>query len=352
MIIGSLCTGYGGLDHAVMDVLGGELAWVADPDPGASKILAHHHPSIPNLGDITQVDWSTIPPVDVLTAGFPCQPVSLAGRRDGTDDERWLFDDICNAISRMVTRPRLLVFENVPGLLTANRGHAMARVVHGLAALGYVGSWRVVAASDVGAPHRRERVFIAAWLAADSSDFGCQRPRATRDGRGRLANHPSTDTKFAIQPRRREAGDVDRAKHGPWPTVGASVSDRSTAFTDPQGDGRRERRSESTRVEGRLCATSGSSTDWGKYETAIRNWENIIGRPAPDPTQVNRTGRFVLAPPFVEWMMGLSRGWVTEVPGLSRAAQLRALGNGVVPQQGAYALRLLLNTAQGVTVEA
>ena len=76
VIIGSLCTVYGGLDHAVMDVLGGDLAWVADPDPGASKILAHYHPSIPNLGDITQVDWSTIPPVDVLTAGFPCETLS------------------------------------------------------------------------------------------------------------------------------------------------------------------------------------------------------------------------------------------------------------------------------------
>ncbi|MEV7600472.1 DNA cytosine methyltransferase [Kitasatospora sp. NPDC089797] len=82
-VIGSLCSGYGGLDMAVQSVLGGELAWVADPDPGAAAILAHHHPHTPNLGDITAVNWAEVRPVDVLTAGFPCQSVSLAGKGAG-----------------------------------------------------------------------------------------------------------------------------------------------------------------------------------------------------------------------------------------------------------------------------
>lgn len=69
---GSLCTGYAGLDEAVRSVLGGDLAWVADIDPGAAAILAHRFPSVPNLGDIAAVDWSSVAPVDVLTAGFPC----------------------------------------------------------------------------------------------------------------------------------------------------------------------------------------------------------------------------------------------------------------------------------------
>src|SRR5213075_2264331 len=107
-----------------------------------NKILAHRYPDVPNLGDLTAVDWSRVEPVDILTAGFPCQPVSHAGKRAGVSDERWLFDDICTAISRMVTRPRLLVFENVAGLLSANGGDAMARVVLGLAQIGYVGCWR------------------------------------------------------------------------------------------------------------------------------------------------------------------------------------------------------------------
>lgn len=72
-LIGSLCSGYGGLDLGVQSALGGTLAWHAEVDPNASRILARHWPGVPNLGDITTVDWSTVPRVCVLTAGFPCQ---------------------------------------------------------------------------------------------------------------------------------------------------------------------------------------------------------------------------------------------------------------------------------------
>jgi DNA (cytosine-5)-methyltransferase 1 len=73
--IGSLCAGYGGLDLAVHAVLGGTLAWVAEFDPDAAKVLAHRFPGVPNLGDLTKVDWEVMPrearEVDILTAGFP-----------------------------------------------------------------------------------------------------------------------------------------------------------------------------------------------------------------------------------------------------------------------------------------
>ncbi|MEV1082135.1 DNA cytosine methyltransferase, partial [Streptomyces sp. NPDC050211] len=72
--IGSVCTGYGGLDEAVQAVFGGSLAWVADNDPGASRILAHRHPGVPNLGDITAVGWHDVEPVDIYVGGYPCQP--------------------------------------------------------------------------------------------------------------------------------------------------------------------------------------------------------------------------------------------------------------------------------------
>lgn len=72
--IGSCCSGYEGLGGAVMSVLGGELAWVADSGAGPSKILAHRFPGVPNLGDISAIDWAEVmpgEPVDILTAGFP-----------------------------------------------------------------------------------------------------------------------------------------------------------------------------------------------------------------------------------------------------------------------------------------
>jgi site-specific DNA-cytosine methylase len=74
--IGSLFSGYGGLERGVQAVLGGTVAWHSEIDPGACKILAHRYPDVPNLGDITAVDWSAVEPVDVLTGGFPCQDVS------------------------------------------------------------------------------------------------------------------------------------------------------------------------------------------------------------------------------------------------------------------------------------
>lgn len=80
---------------------------------------------------------------------------------------------------------------------------------------------------------------------------------------------------------------------------------------------------------------------WGDYAAAVWRWEQVLGRPAPFPTQPGRHGRSVLAPAFVEWLQGLQPGWVTGL-GLPRTAELRALGNGVVPQQAAHAVGLLL----------
>ena len=80
---------------------------------------------------------------------------------------------------------------------------------------------------------------------------------------------------------------------------------------------------------------------WGVYAAAIARWEVLLGRPVPEPTQPGRHGRPVLAPPFVEWLMGVPHGWVTDLE-LPRTAALRVLGNGVVPQQAAAAIQALL----------
>jgi DNA (cytosine-5)-methyltransferase 1 len=81
---------------------------------------------------------------------------------------------------------------------------------------------------------------------------------------------------------------------------------------------------------------------WGPYAAAIRRWENTLGRPAPAPTEPNHKGDGQrLAPVFVEWMLGLPEGWVTDVPGISRTQQLKILGNGVVPDQALLALQML-----------
>ena len=85
---------------------------------------------------------------------------------------------------------------------------------------------------------------------------------------------------------------------------------------------------------------------WGNYGPAVRRWELILGRPAPTPTQTGTRGGRQLSPLFVEWLMGLPVGWVTAVPGLSRNEQIKLLGNGVVPQQCAAAIRGLLRMGE------
>ena len=155
--IGSLCTGYGGLDLAVHAVLGGQLVWYAETDRHAQTVLAARFPGIPNLGDIRTVDWARVAPVDILTAGFPCQNISDAGRREGLHGaQSSLWTAVADAVRHL--RPALVFVENVAALL--RRG---LDVVHAdLAALGYDTSWTCLRASDVGAAHRRDRLFLLA----------------------------------------------------------------------------------------------------------------------------------------------------------------------------------------------
>ena len=93
-----------------------------------------------------------------------------------------------------------------------------------------------------------------------------------------------------------------------------------------------------------LSIAAQDELSWGRYSGAIFFWENVLARKAPVPTEpTGRNGNPRLSPKFVEWMMGLPQGWVTDVPDLKRKGQLHSLGNGVVPQQAEMALRLLLN---------
>ena len=88
-----------------------------------------------------------------------------------------------------------------------------------------------------------------------------------------------------------------------------------------------------------------STVAWGEYEPAIRRWEHVLGYPAPPPAEPGPSGRPRLSAAFAEWMMGLAPGFVTGVPGIPRTRQLKIIGNGVVPQQAALALRLLISAA-------
>ncbi|MCI4066199.1 DNA cytosine methyltransferase [Micromonospora sp. R77] len=138
-------------------VLGGRLTWYAETDRHARAVCAHHWPHLPNLGDIRTIDWTHVPAVDIVTAGFPCQDISNAGKRAGINGPQ---SNLWHYITRAlrVLRPPLVFVENVAAL--RRRG---LDVVHtDLATLGYDTSWLCLRASDIGAPHRRDRLFLLA----------------------------------------------------------------------------------------------------------------------------------------------------------------------------------------------
>lgn len=404
---GSLFSGYGGLDLAVEEVLGARPVWFVEHDPAPSRVLAHRWPGVPNLGDITAVDWAAVEPVEVLTGGFPCQDVSDSGkgagliRRGAGSTRSGLWAQMAGAIEAL--RPLLVIAENVRGLLHAqadsdvepcpwcvdhidpeHRLRALGAVLADLADLGYDASWYGLRASDIGAPHARFRVFIAAWPADTDRVPVWQQPvELTGLGGAPELGHARAAVVADAEDDRREdpltwghqaqgagvagvadaAADPERLTGHGWESAPGDTEGRralgavdrrgGTSAPDPAGDRRTQGRDELQRGgaasrrpgPGELAGADRHDVRWGIYGPAIRRWEHVLGRVAPSPTEPGRHGRARLSPRFAEWMMGLPDGHVTDVPGLTRSEQLKALGNGVVPQQAAAALARILPTA-------
>ena len=383
--VGSLCSGYGGLDLAVEAVFGAETAWFSEIEPAPASVFSAHWDA-PNLHDLTTTDFAAVDPVDILTAGYPCQPFSHAGKRQGTDDERHLWPHIADAIG--VLRPRYVVLENVAGHLSLGFDVVLAD----LAALGFDAEWTVLRASEVGACHGRARLFA---LAADARGSG--RPEAASrapgeegsERSGRDDHVPNRDDQAVrrygrvVKQAAANTYDLGRERGGSARGRGRRPADSGVAAADATGDKGRisdrdgrsaadshrggfevgvqldsdaapdaaDRSTRGRHVDG--CGSDAPHTDcsrpqgaepteghvlpsWGDYGPAIERHERLVGRPAPSPT--DDRGR--LSPLFEEWMMCLPEGWVTDVL-TSRTKALKCLGNGVVPPQAAYALRVL-----------
>jgi DNA (cytosine-5)-methyltransferase 1 len=291
MKIGSLCTGYGGLDMAVEAYFDAETVWVSEIDKHASAIIKKRF-ALPNLGDLKMIDWDNVEPIDILTAGYPCQPFSVAGNRKGKEDERHLWPYIKKSIS--ILRPRIVILENVSGHLSLGFDQVLADLTE----IGYDARWQIVRASDVGAPHRRARLFIIAY------------PQSERSGRQTNAI----------------SWEVSK--------LGGDISFASNTDSDAHTQPRRADRGISKEGE-RLR----NGKDQGKAGNQYRRRTEMAQQELPNT--LDGLGR--LNPLFVEYMMGLPIGWVTDC-GLARTNQLKILGNGVVPQQAFHAISLMMDT--------
>jgi DNA (cytosine-5)-methyltransferase 1 len=270
---------------------GMECSWMVEVDKFGSQILKHHWPNAEIYGDIYTIDGKELEPVDLICGGFPCQPVSQAGKRAGTADERWLWGEFARIIRQV--KPRWVVAENVTGLLSANSGRAFAEVLRDLAQIGYDAVWNVFPAGGqggVGAPHRRERIFIIAKKITDTNDKRVKRRKRlalVQDGRdsdrirSTLADTDREGSSAPLQRSSRSSGQQEST---------SKVSRESNAMADTDST-QRKRNSSTVRISEKH--TDISSSSWWKSEP-------VVGRVAHGvPNRVDR---------------------------------LKALGNAVVPQ--------------------
>ncbi|MFF0158207.1 DNA cytosine methyltransferase [Streptomyces sp. NPDC005263] len=391
----SFCTGSAALDQAVEAVTGLPTVLVGEKDPAASRLLAARLPHARNLGDITAVDFAalatTMARPAALTAGFPCQDISNAGPRGGiAGDRSGLWKTIAQAIRHL--RPRLVFLENVAAL----RSRGLDVVAADLAAIGYDARWMCLRAGDpeVGACHRRDRWFAVAYPTAENPHLPTRtqrrtpapgqtqsrRARANAGGRSGLLAAPDGHLRLLPTPAAADGtggpGTSPKRQGGmnlrtavtllptpaarDWKSGASNLLETNSrplnevvvnllatpkASDGPHG-GPNQRDTagnyylpgQAVRLDGQWVATNG--TDYGP---AIRRWEQVLGRPAPEPTEPGTKGNRRLSPAFVEWMMGADPGWVTGTDlGLSRSDQLKILGNGVVIHQAFLAYRTLL----------
>jgi DNA (cytosine-5)-methyltransferase 1 len=326
--IGSLCTGYGGLDMAVEAYFNAETVWTCEFDKYASKIIEQRIGK-PNYGDLKTTDWAGVEPIDILTAGYPCQPFSHAGLRKGVEDERHLWPYIKEIIRTL--QPRYVVLENVRG----HFGLGFREVLGDLTSIGYDARWRLIRASDVGAPHRRERLFILAY----PTD----------------AQYTNTNGELCSL-----VGDDGRENRYQRKSQFIASELVETITTNTNGDTRTQSRRTSRKLrtesnglqarqdEGQAGSESGSGTE---TISNSNNGRRLGTMPGLSQRYDSRSPMHLQAVPspldqgklnvkFVEYMMGLPEGWVTDMD-LPRAQMLKILGNGVVPQQAYRALQLL-----------
>ena len=375
---GEMFAGYGGLALAVSSVFGAKTAWLCEVDKYASKVLENRFPDVPNLGDVTAVDWGSVEPVDIIAGGSPCQDVSVAGGRagmsEGTRSNLWVA--MRDAIS--IIKPSFVVWENVRGALSAKADtnlescpgcvgdtgrarepflRALGRVLGDLSELRYDAQWRVVSASEVGGAHRRERVFVLAhrrdlFTVSQNIVEDTETPKIAETVNHLLATPTAHDNKGACLLEKHHA----RLKQRNRTQMGNLQEDITHLMPTPNtldylGYREGEKREKALRrgVEGgSLRSSTGNLREEvhfnaDLYLPAVHRWEKILGRKSPRWTIIGDNGKPKLNPMFSEWLMGLPEGWVTSPEiGLSYGRQLMILGNGVVPQQAEAALTSML----------
>ena len=279
----SLFTGIGGFDLAA-SWMGWQNVFQCETEPFCQKVLKHHFPQCEFYEDIRTSDFSKYHgTIEIITGGFPCQPFSVAGKRKGTDDDRFLWAEMYRALREV--QPRWVVAENVCGLLTLQSGVVFERVCADLENSGYAVQPYIIPACAVGAPHRRDRVWIVACSRhaeradrnADShviSEVGkiLKRKKIDACGDGEIFTNP--DLIYAERHGHREAGGANGANQSQRDVAGFGAANhtgdkRIIAHADNAGAGRlrNTRQTQGTRNGNELPAKQYTIPDWDRFPT-------------------------------------------------------------------------------------
>lgn len=307
---GSLFAGIGGIDLG-LERAGWECRWQAEIDDYCRAVLTKHWPDVPKYGDIRELTGQELEPTDLICGGFPCQPVSLAGRRRGKSDERWLWPEFARILRLL--RPRFVLMENVPGLLSAGMGD----VLGDLACLGYDAEWESLPAAAFGAPHLRYRVFLVAYAGGriEPQQQTGTRPPPQHIASGNSKNRDVADATSHLRGTSRndrpESPDRSRAvvAHAGYRTK------RAQSWTAWSGkDGKQIPERAQPRRDGAKIPHS--------HAARLEVRQSIFGYAGTQRPPIERSDRWAVEPDVGRVAHG--------VP--NRVDRLKALGNAVVPQ--------------------
>lgn len=174
----STFSGVGGFELGIGDMW--ECVGVSEIDKYASQVLKYHYPSVKNYGDISTIQWNTVPDFDLLVGGSPCQDFSIAGKRKGIVGERsGLVWEYIRCLEEK--KPKHFIFENVKGLLSSRGGWDFANVLIAFSEAGYSLQWQVLNAKDFGVPQNRERVFVIGTRGLPGREVFFERGANTKD---------------------------------------------------------------------------------------------------------------------------------------------------------------------------
>ena len=361
MRVGSLFSGIGGMEYGLeRSGLSTSCEWMIEMDEYCCSVLEKNFPNTLVLNNkVEDINPLDLPEIDILTAGFPCQPVSVAGSRKGVTDERWLWDEVWRFID--VLRPRYFILENVPGLFTANKGEAFERVIKDIAkSRSYRFEWQIISARSVGAAHLRKRFFGVGTLGNTEHNGSSQSENRESIGERTISWRQGEEVQEKIN--RESKGESQDNSMGNSSSKSVMATNRSTTTIPPKGNSRKDNvregsGREATRVSRETAELWMGSTAYGfprwmarlgirnvwqhtldNFPTAAaRDWKDTYGTVLTGsisskrrtlPLEIFRQIRDTIKD-FALWEYGMPRS-AEDYP--DRKARLMALGNAVVPQ--------------------